>query len=247
MTRRGDLLIIAHRGASADYPENTAEALVAAGSQGADWVELDVRLAADGSLIVNHDAWYHDQRTVWDTPAGERPPSVLELAAALDLCGPGGPRQMGVNVEIKNSPGDLGGDHVPHTMEVAEAVVSLLAERSVVGIADDVLISSFDPVTIDRVRELNGPPTAQLVLDLAGWSDAPESAAERGHSALHPWDPFVDAALLERTQALGLAVNTWTVDAPHRIRQLAELGVAGIITNTPAEARRALNGRDPAG
>ncbi|RTL05322.1 MAG: glycerophosphodiester phosphodiesterase, partial [Acidimicrobiia bacterium] len=48
-------LVIAHRGASADEPENTASAFRVAAEQGADWVELDVRLAADGSLIVNHD------------------------------------------------------------------------------------------------------------------------------------------------------------------------------------------------
>ena len=48
MSEQGELLIIAHRGASADHPENTVEAFVGAREQGADWVELDVRQAADG-------------------------------------------------------------------------------------------------------------------------------------------------------------------------------------------------------
>ncbi|MCZ7631217.1 MAG: glycerophosphodiester phosphodiesterase [Microthrixaceae bacterium] len=61
-------LTIAHRGASADHPENTRDAFVGAADQDADWVELDVRHTSDGSLIVNHDPWYHDKRLVWSTP-----------------------------------------------------------------------------------------------------------------------------------------------------------------------------------
>jgi glycerophosphoryl diester phosphodiesterase len=239
MTRHGDLLIIAHRGASADHQENTEDAFLGAAAQGADWVELDVRLTLDGDLIVHHDAWYHDERTVWETPAADRPTGVIELAVALDVCGRA-TRSMGVNVEIKNSPGDLGGDHVPHGVEVADRVVELLRARRAEGTEDEVLVSSFDATTIDRVRELDGPPTAQLVFDLAGWPLAPESTAERGHRALHPWDPFVDVELLRRTSSLGLWLNTWTVDDPVRIRELAALGVDGIVTNSPARARAAL-------
>jgi glycerophosphoryl diester phosphodiesterase len=245
MTERGELLIIAHRGASADHPENTRAAFVGAAEQGADWVELDVRPAADGGLIVHHDPWYHDQRTVWDTPSVDRPHSVLLLAEALDACAHNGVRPMGVNVEIKNSPGDLGGDHVPHTLEVADRVVALLAERALGSCGDRVLVSSFDPPTLDRVRELGGPPTGQLVFDLNSWPDAPESCAARGHVALHPWDPFVDEALIERAHGLGLAVNTWTVDEHDRIERLAEMGVDGIVTNVPALARAAIRAAPP--
>lgn len=241
MTRRGDLLIIAHRGASADHQENTEEAFLGAVAQMADWVELDVRLTAEGALIVHHDPWYHDERTVWDTPLSEVPTGVIELERALDVCGRGA-RPLGVNVEIKNTPGDLGGEHVPHGLEVADRVVELLASRRAAGIEEEILVSSFDAATIDRVRHLDGPPTAQLVFDLHGWPDAPESTARRGHQALHPWDPFVDADLVRRTESLGLRLNTWTVDDPQRIRELAGLGVGGIVTNTPARARAALGG-----
>jgi len=238
MSGRVDLLIIAHRGASADHPENTEDALFGAASQGADWVEIDVRRSHDGCLIVNHDPWYHDERTVWDTSGSDRPPYVLELSEALDICA-STPRPLGVNVEIKNSPGDLGGDHVPVSLQVVDEVVALLCDRAGAGVREEILLSSFDTATIDRVRELGGPPTAQLVLDLAAWPDAIESIARHGHVALHPWDPFVDADLLDRAHAAGLAVNTWTVDDPERITALAAMGVDGIVTNVPATARRA--------
>lgn len=244
-------LIIAHRGASADHPENTRDAFLGAAEQGADWVELDVRHTDDGSLIVNHDPWYRDKRLVWSTPSSERPVEVLDLAAALDACiegtalfdgtRSGGTRSgsvaMGVNVEIKNSFGDLGGDGVPRTMEVVHEVVELLISRRRAGIVEEILISSFDPETIDRVRALGGPPTAQLLLDPGSWPDLVTSTVERGHSFIHPWDQTVDQALVDEAHVAGLGVNVWTVDDPGRIAALAAMGVDGVVTNVPAIAR----------
>ncbi len=245
MSKNPETLVIAHRGASADHLENTREAFVGAGRQGADWVELDVRHTSDGSLIVNHDPWYRDERSVWETPSRERPSAILDLETALDVCleaSSVGGISMGVNVEIKNSPGDLGGDDVPRSLEVADAVVELLSARERRGVDQEILISSFDPETIDRVRSIGGPPTAQLILDPAAWPDAIASSVQRGHRFVHPWDPFVDEAFIEACREAGLGVNTWTVDDRARIAALAAMGVDGIVTNVPAAARSALRG-----
>jgi glycerophosphoryl diester phosphodiesterase len=242
MSELGRLLIYGHRGASADHPENTLEAFHGAREQGADGVELDVRLAADDSLIVHHDAWYRDGRTLWSTPAGDRPDGVPLLDETLDAC-----RDLRVNVEIKNLDGDLG-DGVAWSLEPADAVVALLRSRRRQGLdddadgaVDDVIVSSFDERSLDRVRELAPElPTGLLVLDLNADPQALERAAGKGHSAFHPWDPFVGPELLDRCRGLGLELNTWTVDEHDRIQDLAVLGVDGIITNVPAVARRAL-------
>jgi glycerophosphoryl diester phosphodiesterase len=85
------MLVIAHRGASAERPENTLAAFAHAAALGADWVELDVWATADGTLAVVHDR----------PEPGPLPPGVPDLAAALEACGP-----MGVNVEIKGAPVD---------------------------------------------------------------------------------------------------------------------------------------------
>lgn len=232
-------LVIAHRGASADHLENTREAFIGAARQGADWVELDVRHTADGSLIVNHDPWYRDKRLIWSTPSRDRPEEVLDLMSALDAC-----REeknasgvaMGVNVEIKNTPGDLGGDEVPYSLEVVDAVLELLSERRRSGIVEEILISSFDPETIDRVRDLDGPPTAQLVLDVNAWPDLIATVSDRGHEFIHPWDPFVDLAFIDEAHLAGLRVNTWTVDDRDRIELLVSMDVDGVVTNVPATA-----------
>ncbi len=226
--------IVAHRGASAAQPENTVVACQGALADGADWVELDVRTSADGQLVVHHDPFYSNGSGVASTPAGERPDGVPLLHEALDACA-----GMGVNVEIKNSPGDLGGDDVTHGLEIAELVVSSVTQR---GAGQAIEVSCFDEPTLARVKALAPElPTAQLLFDLAVDPQAVERAAEAGHGAINPWDPFVDEALMERCEALGLEVNPWTVDDLDRIRALAALGVTGIITNTPAAARAALD------
>lgn len=237
MTESRSTQVIAHRGASADHPENTVAAFRAAAEQGADWVELDARLTADGALVVCHDPDYPGGGEVGRLGAADRPAGVPLLEEALAACA-----GMGVNVEIKNSPGDLGQDPPPWSTEVADLVVAALRRMGPVGPAGW-LVSSFDWTTLERVRELEPSlPTAFLVLDLNADLQAPERAAAAGHVALHPWDPFVDGSLLARCHALGLACNTWTVDDPDRIAELGRLGVDGVVTNVPALARRALGG-----
>lgn len=239
MTNDPTPAIWAHRGASGDHPENTREAFVGAREQGADWVELDVRLTRDGNLVVSHDAFYSDGRGVWATPVDERPADVLLLDDALAAC-----EGMGVNVEIKNSPGDLGdasepGDGaVPHDLEVADAVIEVVTASPV-----RVLVSSFDEPTLERVRSLRPQlETGFLVFDLNADPHLPERAAEAGDVAVHPWDPFVDEAFVERCRNLGLRINPWTVDDEARIRELTRLGVDALITNYPARTRLVLGG-----
>ncbi|MEI2640336.1 MAG: glycerophosphodiester phosphodiesterase [Microthrixaceae bacterium] len=229
--------IWAHRGASGNFVENTRAAFEGARAEGADWVELDVRLTRDGSLIVHHDSAYSDGRGVWATASTDRPESVLTLQEALVSCA-----GMGVNIEIKNSPGDLGdaseqGDGaVPHDLEVADAVVEVA-----VGSGVEVLISSFDEPTLARVRSLSPRlATGFLVFDLNADPTLPERAADAGDAAVHPWDPFVDAAFMERCRNLGLAVNPWTIDAEDRILELSRLGVDAVITNFPQRTRSIL-------
>lgn len=226
-------LVIAHRGASADAPENTAAAFRLAAEQGADWVELDVRAARDGSLIVNHDAWYGDGRSVWSTPRTEVPDGTVDLTGALDAC-----RGMGVNIEIKNSPGDLADG--PGGPAVVDAVLELLDGLDP-AVRESILVSSFDLPSITRVKSL-GPDvlTGYLVFDLSEDPDALRIAVDGGHDALHPWDPFVTEAMVGECHDAGLLLNTWTVDDADRWDRLAEWGVDGIVTNTPGRLVTAL-------
>jgi glycerophosphoryl diester phosphodiesterase len=225
--------IIAHRGASATHTENTLEAFVAARSLGADAVELDVRRSADGHLIVIHDATYPDGRAVAHTPAAERPAHVPSLADAFDAAKP-----CWVNVEIKNLPHEPGYD--PDEAVAIDTARWLEDGPSSVT----VLVSSFTPPTLSAVRQTAPRLDTALLLFATGDVGATVAeAASAGHAAIHPFDPMVDIALIDAAHNAGLAVNVWTVDAPDRIRELADLGVDGIVTNMPDVAARALGRR----
>ena len=221
-------LVIAHRGASARFAENTVEAFAGARTLGADWVELDVRRTADGALAVHHDAHLPDGRAIVDVDAADLPAGVLALTAALDACEP-----LGVNVEIKNLPGDPDFDRSAGSWPTVAPVVAARAQP--------ILVSSLPPRDARCPARLEpSVATALLTFALHDPERTVEAVAAAGHVALHPCDAIVDASLMAMCHDRGLAVNMWTVDDPDRIAELAALGVDGIVTNVPDVARTVL-------
>lgn len=223
-------LVLAHRGARQVAPENTVEAFRRALEMGADGVELDVHRTADAGLVVHHDAdapglGVLADRSLDDIRA-ERP-DIPTLADAFDAC-----RGALVNVEIKNLPGDA--DFDPDD-RAAALVAAVIAER---GHAVDVLVSSFNLGTIDRIRAIDASvPTAFLVMLGLDPVEALDLCVAHGHVALHPFLGMLagDAAATTVTRAheLGLRVNVWTVNDPDEMRRLAAAGVDGIVTDIP--------------
>lgn len=217
------ILVIAHRGASGAKPENTLEAFAEAARLGADMVELDVRRTADGALVVHHDAAMPGLGTIVELKKADLPESVPTLAEALDACA-----GMGVNIEIKNSPIDPDYDEGD---AVAGAVAGLVIARRR---QDSVIVSSFNLASVDAVRAASPRvPTALLTVPALDQQWAIDIAAERGHAAWHPHHTSVTAELAAAAHAAGLKVNTWTVDDPATMRELAAMGVDGIVTNLP--------------
>jgi glycerophosphoryl diester phosphodiesterase len=215
--------VIAHRGASrARPPGNTIEAFRAALALGADWVELDVRRSADGGLAVHHDAHLADGRAIVDVASNDLPGEVPSLASALHACA-----GMGVNVEIKNAPGEPDFDE---ERQLVDAVLSLLDGADHAGH----LVTSFDVGALERVGRVDPTvPRGLLSFDLERPEPTIELAAELGCSAINPWDAYVTAAFVERCHGLELDVNVWTVNDPGRMQELLGMGVDGIITDVP--------------
>jgi glycerophosphoryl diester phosphodiesterase len=224
-------VVIAHRGASRAAKENTLAAFRLAAEMGAEWVELDVRRTQDGALAIHHDPYLSDGRVICDTAASDLPRDVADLDAALVAC-----MGMGVNIEIKNSPGEI--DFDPDESLVAP-VVEQVRQR---GETDRVVLSFFHLPTLDRVRAL-APEirTAWLVEKVsAGTLD---TLVEHGHRVLHPWVRRVTQPILEECQRRSIDVNTWTCDDPARMKELIAWGIDGICTNVPDVARRVIDGR----
>tara|TARA_B100000686_G_C16737501_1_gene944525 strand:+ start:800 stop:1498 length:699 start_codon:yes stop_codon:yes gene_type:complete len=224
-------LVIAHRGASIDREENTLEAFAEARVQGADWVELDVRRSADGVLVVHHDAYLPDGRLVRETLTGDLPESVPNLAEAFEAC-----EGMGVNLEIKNLPGEPDFEEIDL---VCEAVVGLtVAYRPY----NQLLISSFDIHAIDRVRTADSDlATGWLVSERNDIGQILGRVEAHGHSSINLWDELVDEAFIVEAHRRDLRIFVWTVDDVARIGELSTWGVDGIITNVPALARQAVS------
>lgn len=228
----GTTAVIAHRGASRAARENTVEAFRLARRMGADLVELDVRRSADDVLVVHHDATLADDRPVITVPAAELPPHVPTLTAALEAC-----EGMGINVEIKNLPGDLDFDDQDQVAHAVPGVVRRL------GLTGSVLVSSFNLRTVDVVRHVDPSlATAWLVVAVGDLDETVARTVQHGHVALHPHHVLVDERLVGACHAAGLAVNTWTVDDPARMAELVALGVDGICTNVPDLARAVIDG-----
>lgn len=225
------MLVLGHRGASVDAPENTPEAFALADQMGADGVELDVRRVADGRLLVAHDP-LPDSLDEVDALG------FATLADVLDACGD----RLLVNVEIKNWKTDAGYDP---TMSMVAPVVDELRRRGERN-RRRWLISSFSWSTVAACRD-HAPEIATACLT-QGPVDAVtiERLAAAGHSALHPWDRQVDDELISRCHRSGLAVNTWTCNDPVRLVELAGLGVDGVCTDVPDVALLALGRTGPA-
>ncbi len=227
------MAIQAHRGSpdpAGGIGENTLEAFVRARQLGADGVELDVRLTADGALAVHHDPVIEQVGAVAELSTGELPSSVPLLDAALDACA-----GLIVNIEIKNLPGEPGFDPTDHVAgQVADLVIATGRESGVV-------ISSFWPGTLEAVRDAD--PDLATGLLWASWADpadAVTAALSHGCTALHPHVDLVSEALVEQAHAAGLSVAAWTVNGPAPVRAAQQAGVDTIITDDVAVARSTL-------
>lgn len=224
--------IFAHRGYTADAAENSLAAFRAAVDVGADWIELDVRRTADDVLVAHHDASLDDGRLLIETSAADLPDGVATLAEVLDACG-----DVGLNIEIKNSPGDP--DYDEHSL-IAVAVAGLVAAYRR---PDDVLVTSFNPGSIERLQDTDpSVPVGLVAFDAPDPMQLVARGAARHHAAIVPYVTLVTRRLVEAAHAEGLAVNVWTVNEPEVMHRMAELGVDGVITDRPDVARAELRG-----
>lgn len=212
-------LIYAHRGASADHPENTLTAFEAAMQVGAHGIELDIRATSDGVPIVSHDGGL---RRAWaiDRAIGglslhelrETAPAIPTFAEVLALVAD----RIHLDIEIKEA-------------GVEAAVLDLLTDVP----RDRWAISSFDWDILREIRGLDG--SAELwVLCLAASTGAIEAADGLQATTLAIEHTAVTPDVLRRMSGIGRRVMAWTVNDPRRAADLANGGVAAICTDDPA-------------
>ncbi len=263
-TARPTVLNIAHRGASAEAPENTLAAIRAALARGAHLVEVDVQRTRDGALVLLHDAtlerttdvarvfprrapWrladftYDEVRRLdagaWKAPcfAGERVPLLTDALEAMRAGG------VGALVELKvaGSPAGLARD-VAGALRVSPTLVAGEHRRD----PDRVIVQSFDESVVRELKwrlpavpvGLLGTPARSRLAGLSAWADL-----------VNPPHQRADRTYVEAVQQSGMRCLVWTVDGSWSMRRSLRAGVDGIITNHPERLHRLLGGfrRDP--
>ena len=242
-------LVVAHRGGRGMGPENTLPLFRQAVKAGADVLEMDVRLSADGVLVVHHDrtvrrttgaagrvdsltaaqlqaldagfGWSRDGRSHPFRGKGYRIPRLAEVLHAFP-----GQRMM---IELK-----------PRQRRAAEA---LCGEIRGAGMEDRVAVAGFDGGTLGAFRALcpevatsaaGGEVIAWMGLHLIGLGNfyAPEfqlfAVPERAGAL-----GLVDRGFASRARERNLPVQVWTVNETEDMERLIDLGVTGILTDRP--------------
>lgn len=241
-------VIFAHRGASAHAPENTLAAFALAVKQGADAIELDAKLSADGEVVVFHDATVDRttdgtgrlaQKTLAELrslDAGQffskkfRGEKIPLLGEVFDAVG----NNLLINVELTNyaSPRD----------QLVEKVCTLVKKHA---LEDHVIFSSFFASNLKKAQQLL-PQVPRGLLALGGWLGAWARSfgfAFGDYATLHPHLNDVTAQEVSRVHKLKRRIHVWTVNKAEDITRLQSWGVDGIFTDDPQMALQAVGRR----
>lgn len=229
-------LTIAHRGDPASAPENTMPAIEAALASGAEVLEIDLRMTADGHAVVFHDELL-DRTTDGTGPLATR--TLAELQA-LDAGGWYGSRWAGTGIPtftevlpvLQRSDArallELKG------LWTAEALQPLIAGIYRYGVQDRVVLASFELETLLQLwREAPSLPRAVIVRRLP--DDPVAFAASVGATtvvtSLRSFT--VEPAFAEQLRAAGLTIIVYTLNRADLWQQALDLGVDGVVTDAP--------------
>ena len=236
-------LVWAHRGARSEAPENTLEAFSLAVEQGADGIELDVHMTADGELVVVHDETLErvsngtgliSSKTLTELKQLDfskgfpnySPARIPTLSEVYDLVMP---TNLTVNVEIKSG------------VVIYEGIEKRLLELATrFNISDRIIYSSFNHYSLMLLREID--PDVKIGLLYSEALISPHLyALHVGANAIHPYYPtLMVPGVLEGCKKAGVAVHPWTVNETKVMKKLIAAGVEALITDVPKTARQLL-------
>ena len=246
-TGNSDLpIIVAHRGCSADAPENTLAAFAAAIACGADAIELDVRCSADGKVVVIHDATlnrttdgrgrvaklpytairqHSAQEQFGDSFSNEGVPLLNEV---FDLVA----NRIGVNIEIKEPPRSK-------RYDIIEECLRLIRRHRAQRI---VMISSFHHSYVRRAKQLEPAITGGVLLHALRHvhRNPVRLATSVGASFLLCNTSALQKRLVNNAHEHGVRAGVYTVNSTRSVPRLVRAGVDLIFTDDPVKIRTAV-------
>jgi glycerophosphoryl diester phosphodiesterase len=257
-------LIIGHRGAAGEAPENTLPSFQRARDDGAAYVELDVRTTADGEVVVIHDATV-DRTTDGHGAVNELTRSKIKrLDAGYRFTKDGGRtypyrgKRIGIPTlaELFNS-----FPKIKAIVEIKQANPPMVKRvfdiiRAAGNEPDVLLATEENEIMVDIRAELreSNPPIATgfcygEVAAFIAWLErgCAESYHPPGHAMQLPCEfggrTLVSARTVAAAHALGVEIFVWTINQTAEIERLLDLGVDGIITDYPARLRALLGAK----
>ncbi|MCH1439769.1 MAG: glycerophosphodiester phosphodiesterase [Rubripirellula sp.] len=232
-----DVEIIAHRGASADAPENTLAAMLEAIDDATDWVEIDVQETSDDQVVVFHDSDFMKLARVdlkiWDATMpdlesidigshkdpifhAERVPTLAEL---LTVC----QGKTKVVIELK---------YYGHDKDLEQRVLNIVSDHDM---SSDVIYMSLNLDAVTKMKQLDPSCRAGLLMSLLGGNIQDTKADFLAVNAM-----FVNRSFIQRAHASGKEVYVWTINDAVTMSRMIGIGVDGLITDKPDLARRVL-------
>ena len=237
--------VMAHRGLSADAPENTLYAFSDAISVGADFIELDVQQTRDGVLVVMHDSnlkrttgvnkdiWDVDYADIQNLDAGSwfdpayanaRIPTLEETLQFVD-------KRARLNIEIKPT------KHGSDTLE--QDVAELITQYQY---TDACYVTSFSYGSLKKVKEANPEIRTGYLMSVAYGQFYSLKYAD----AFSLNKVFVTSQVVNAAHQQGKQIFAWTVNSMSEVRSLCNLHVDSIITDDPVMVQNVIS-RDSTG
>jgi glycerophosphoryl diester phosphodiesterase len=244
----GRPLVVAHRGASGSAPENTMAAFRKAAMEGADMIELDVRLTKDFHIVVHHDRsvrrttggkgniWNLNLQQLRALDAGSwfhqrfQRECIPTLREAMEFLLP---TRVNLNIEVKTD-----GDPRKRT-HFEECVILIIMEKR---FEERVLVSSFDHKFLGRLRELFPDiKTGALYHPVRDVRKKPSTLCSRigasvficSHTQLH-------RRMIDDARSHKLQLATYGVNTPQQFDKVISLGVDAVVTDWPGKMMKRL-------
>ena len=236
-------MIMAHRGFSAEAPENTLPAFQKCIDEGFSAAELDVQMLADGTIIVMHDDNLKRttgvNKNVWEVTYDEiknldngaffdpefEGTKICTLDEAIKLAA-SAKDKLYLNIEIKRNGHDDG---------IAEKVVQIILDNNYLNYCD---ITSQDYSTLEEVREIN-PYVLTAYTSVIGIGNIESLEAA---DIISIQETFATYENIERIHNAGKRVFVWTINEQDTMEQLANLNVDAILTNDPRLCQEVFEG-----
>ncbi|MFW3613333.1 glycerophosphodiester phosphodiesterase family protein [Billgrantia antri] len=251
---RDDVAIIAHRGSSAAAPENTLSAIEQASADRAHYVEVDVRLTADGEAVLYHDRSLQrltgDSRLLhemslealrrfdvgsWfgDAYVGERVPTLDEAFAAVR-------GKSALMIDMKPEPGEEAAlvkavlDSLQRETEARRECLSHVSPAQAArcgspDVSGETRLAVMSTNVLDMIKEQEPDLRVTLLAQLV----MPGTLDRRGFDALGLRHNRITENEIRLARELGYEVHAWTVNDRARMSQMIDLGVDAIITDHP--------------